>query len=193
MLPPAWVLRPCSTLAWSFLPGFGCHAYYILFDAGDGIAPLLIFQLVLFFMASVMAKSLLFPFDMSTGSSPLHGSREMRWIRSAVMGMCSSSHKHPSCTRKISSLMMKMVIGAWWKCSTQSGFNSLAFSTPHNHFCGSNSISPTMVFCLGFMRFLVSRWVNFSWLARSQSSNFRLDTRPRCVPSKIMLSGRSKV
>lgn len=51
--------------------------------------------------------------------------------------------------------MMKMAIGAQWKCDTQSRFNSLAFSTPRNHFRSSNVVTIPVVFY--FMRFPVSR------------------------------------
>ena len=75
--------------------------------------------------------------------------------RYIVMGIGSSSHRYPSCTRQSSFLMMKMVMGVRWKCGIHSKCNNLAFSTPRSHFYASNVVTTPLVFY--FMRFLVSR------------------------------------
>lgn len=86
---------------------------------------------------------------------------------------------------------MKMVIGMQWKCGIHNKHNNLTFPTPHSHFHGSNVITAPSTFC--FIKFPVSRCRNFSLSARSLSSNFIVGTRPRCVPSNTMPSGRSGV
>lgn len=107
------------------------------------------------------------------------------------MGIGSSSHRYPSCTRHNSCLMMKMVMGAWWKWGIHHRWSNPTFSTPCNHFCGSNMITGPSTFC--FIKLFVAMCGNISLSVRSQYSNFMVGTRLRGGPSNIMSSGRSKV
>lgn len=97
------------------------------------------------------------------------------------MGIGSSSNRYPSCTSQSNCLMTKMVMGAQWKCGIHNKCSNLAFSTPCSHFHGSNVITTPLVFC--FIKFTISRCGNFSLSVRSQSLNFMVGTRLRCVPS----------
>ena len=112
-------------------------------------------------------------------------------MRSVVMGIGSSSHRYPSCTRQTSCLMMKMVMNAWWKYGIHNKCSKLAFSTPHNHFRGANIITTPSLFY--FIRFSVSRCGNFPRSARYQYLNFMVGTQPWYVPSNTMPSGMSGV